>query len=176
MPEEQSFPKQHTFADSPEKLEEQFINSLQDSVNWASNTSEEWAKLKTFYLPKELILFNLGVLAFVSALRDKYLLWVLIIVCIVAFLSIIISFFSIRFVIDENINVTNRKRKVIQIALDKLLRKADFQGIVNEYNVEMALLHGESKGRTRIYSLIYNLPIFLFLASIVFSVLGLIIK
>lgn len=168
--------KVYGFGDSPKDAEKAFTENLQEGIKWSQNTSEEWAKLKTYDLPKELIIFNLGVLAFVGALRDDYKPWALITVSILALLSIIFSFLSIRWVTDSNINGISNRRMIMQKALDAYLVGAPFKQLFDAYNIEMAGAQGELKVTSKIWKRLDNVPMILFVGAMVVGVVGLFIK
>lgn len=168
--------KVYGFSDTPEGAEQEFIKNLQEGVSWASKTSEEWAKLKTYDLPKELIIFNLGVLAFVGALKDSYSIqWILVLAIILAMVSIMASFTTIRWVTDSNINGITKRRMIMQKALDSYLAGAPFKQLYDAYNVEMAHAQGELSVTSKLWKKLDNVPVVFFVLAMIAAVVGLLI-
>ena len=177
MSEQENLSKNYSLGGSPEEVVNNFIIDLQSGKKYCADSAEHWAEIKTFHLPKEMILFNIGVLAFLGAMERQYdVRWVLFCALVFAVISILLSFWFIWEVINENINSVNERQKVMDVALSKILKSGQsFLDITNDYNSGIALSLGKMRGKEKIYNWIQKYSILAFITSILTAIIGMII-
>lgn len=172
MPNEQV--NEFSFGETPKQVVAELIGKLQDDKKWCSNNSIHWAEMRTYHIPKEVILFNLGILAFTGAVREQYNIeWMLFTSLFFSLLSIILSFYFVWVVTNQNINSSVKRERIIDRTLHSILNSVDLKELLNEYNKNMIEALNEMRGKEINWNRLQKTSIFCFLISITLAVVGL---
>src|SRR3989339_600183 len=167
--------KEYAFGRSPEEVFDKFVENMQAGKKYCADSAEHWAGIKTFHLPKELIVFNLGVCAFLGAMYQNYQLYWLCASFILGGASIILSFWFTWVVANENINNVNKRQKVFENAMGGLLARKSMGEVADKFNPEMAAVLDEMRKKERWFSQVQRISIVTFVAGLCFAILGLVL-
>jgi len=156
------------------QIVQEFRHFLQEGKNWCGEKKVEWAKIRTFDLTKEAIIFDLGVLAFLGATNSLYgsKVW-LYIGAGSALLSLLLAFIYIWKVSTENINYLRAKYDAIDETLNKLDKTYEEAHL--HYEKRFNFIEGKLRTREEIWDLVQKVSFILFFLSVTVSFLGLII-
>lgn len=159
---------------SKQNIEEKFADYLIEGKNWIGEKKVEWAKIRTFDLTKEAILFDLGVLAFLGATNSLYdpKIW-LYIGAGSALLSLLLAFIYIWKISTENINYLQAKYDVINESLEKL--ETSYEKAHLHYEKRLNFIEGKLRAREEIWNWVQKISFILFFLSISVSFIGLIV-
>jgi len=153
---------------------EEFLAFLRKGKVWCGEKKVEWARLKTFDLTKEVIVFDLGVLAFLGAVNSAYSVkYFLYIGAGLAIFSLLLAFVYIWKVSLENINYLQAKYDVISESLIKI--DDSFRQAEDYYAKKINFIEGKLRGKEELWDWVQKIAFSLFLLSIFISFIGLII-
>lgn len=160
--------------DSIPKETEAFRQYLLQGKEWCGEKKVEWAKIRTFDLTKEAILFDLGILAFLGAINSLYeiKIW-LYLGAGSALLSLLLAFIYIWKVSTENINYLQAKEDVMSESFEKL--KESYQKSHLHFEKRLNFIEGNLRGKESIWDWVQKVSFLLFFTSIVFCFVGLVI-
>lgn len=158
----------------PANIEEEFAEFLVKGKTWTSEKKVEWAKVKTFDLTKELIVFDLGILAFLAAANSLYNLvaW-LFVGAGLASLSLLLAFTYIWRVSTENINYLQAKYDAIDESLKKL--ENSYADAYQHYEKRLSFIENKLREKEEVWDCLQKLSFLLFFSSVLVSFLGLLL-
>lgn len=177
MENKENLSKNYAFGDSPDEAIKALRDNFQEGKKWCLDSAEHWAEIKSFHLPKEMILFNLGLLAFLGAMNNSF--------TIVSFLyfalalsgvSILLSFHFVWVVINENINSVNKREKIFDDALSGFLNKKPLNYILGDYNSKMSEVFGRMRAKDKCYLWFQKISICSFILALAFGIIGILTK
>lgn len=155
--------------------EKTFRNFLEEGQVWCREQGVVWAKVKTLDISKDLILFNLGILAFIGAANDKFASSKILILSVgSASFSILLSFWFLWIVTNANIKLAHQKYMIIGDGLRGLQNKED--KTFHNYESDMKALLAKSEVEEKCWSKIQLGSIFFFLLGVAFTIGGLVVK
>ena len=161
-----------------------FLDDAREGRRWCDEAAMHWAEILTFPFAKMIITFDLGVLAFIGAVRDSFFSQgILIFSVICAAISLLILTFLTRSVIVKNINSLAERKRI----LNYTVTHAPIQGVRAQEEGEMIISLMERQGRLLKENLDgldmhvkYGMPwqkigIYLFYASVVAVLVGIVL-
>lgn len=149
-----------------------FRNFLIEGQEWCGEQKVNWAKIKTIELTKAVIVFNLGILAFLGAMHEEFLCPSLLFVAVgSSVVSILLAFVYLWKVSTENINYLQAKYDAISGSLKKI--PSNFEEGASYYQQRMEHIEKVLRGKERFWDWFQKISFVLFFVALLFAIVGL---
>ena len=161
-----------------------FVLDARNGMRWNEEAAMHWAEILTFPFSKMIITFDLGLLAFIAAMRDSFYYQSILILSIsFALASLLLLSFFIRKVIVKNINSLAERVRILRytaVMVPKAIQNANDAastvGLMKKQGLSLRTNLDELEQHARIWMPWQRIGVYFFYTSVFSTLLGVLIE